>query len=176
MLSKKWHFPQAACHHTAELCQHHYIAHAEHPLMAITVHEGKPLLTLATAQTRWGMHHPSTTAWGGCSAALGPRGGHSFKGCSTLQNKRLSMAWGQGTYCSRYFLVVKTLIWSLKVQVEILSQSELETISRVFRNWKSQTIGKRGLLLSLASAATVQRVLWQPFILPTGQDTSFLLC
>lgn len=84
--------------------------------------------------------------------------------------------WGQGTHCSRYLLVVKSLMWSLKVQVETLFQSELEITSSVFRNWKNQTIGKKGLLLSLDPAAAVGRVLWQHFILPSGQDASFLLC
>lgn len=109
-------------------------------------------------------HPPTTHQRGGCPAAL-------YKTNGFLWPK-----WGQGTHCSRYLLMVKTLRWSLKVQVEILSQSELENISSVFRNWKNQTIGKGRLLLSLDSAAVVQRMLWQRFILPSGQDTFFLLC
>lgn len=50
--------------------------------------------------------------------------------------------WGQGTHCSRYLLVVKTLMWDLKVQVEILSQSELETIRLSSRTGRTGLLGK----------------------------------
>ena len=75
----------------------------------------------------------------------------------------------------RYFLVVKKLMLSLKVWVEILPQSEMETTSYFFRNWKNWATGGWGLLLSGDPVAAVQRVLWWHFVWQSGQDVFFLL-
>lgn len=178
-------FPPAACHHAPQLCQ----LNGPKPMPLYSacwasshcLHcwwRGTSANLIVTAQ-RLGTicTTPSTSYTGRVPCSLGPRRWawlqrtHGFtKQMAFYGLSKFSVRTALG-----YLLVVKTLMWSLKVGVKILSLSELETTSYVFRNWKSWAIGGWGLLLSRDPAAAVQVVLWWHFVWSPGQDASFLL-
>lgn len=139
-------FPSAACHHAPQLCQlkgpEPTPLHSVHWASLCCLHcrwrETSANLTII-AQSKLGTIHItsciSPTGRVSCSPGL-----WRWPCLQRIQHFTKQMAsYGLTEFRAR--------MWSSKVSVKILPQSELETTSSVFRNWKNWTIGGWGLVL-----------------------------